>query len=130
MNEEQPESSSNSDVSPAARAYGGLPLQNRYRKKNAAMKDWSEVEMDSGGLETEEGESKSVPRFKKPESGRESLATALVDYVSFLHRDQGGAGPVQQIPHPISDDGAQRCNVVSLNHGSSTRPTSSRRVPP
>jgi hypothetical protein len=49
----------------------------------------------------------SVPRFKKLESGRESLATALVDYVSFLHRDQGGAGPVQQIPPPISDDGAK-----------------------
>jgi hypothetical protein len=105
MSEEQPETSSNSDVSPAARADGGLPLKNIAQKKNAAMKDWGEVEMDSGGLETEEGESMSVPRFKKLESGRESLATALVDYVSFRHRDQGGAGPVQQIPPPISDDG-------------------------
>jgi hypothetical protein len=50
MSDEQPETSSNSDVSPAARAGGGLPLQNRYQKKNAAMKDWGEVEMDSGGL--------------------------------------------------------------------------------
>jgi hypothetical protein len=105
------------------------------------MKDWGEVEMDSGGLEPQEGESMSVPRFKKPHSiladvrrdmktGRESQATALVDYVSFIHRDQGGPGPVQQLPSPISDDGAQRCSVVSLNHGSSTRPTISRRVPP